>query len=181
MHRELVQYWIRNAALLVAPIAPHFAEHIWSGILQENQSIQLALWPVPSTSVDPTVIESGTYMRDTVKTIRDAEISLTKALAKAKSKKGAVQGKLFEATKPKAVRIYVATKFPEWQDQCVGVVKQCYVKDDDRVNDGEVKRLLSESGLIKDKRAMPFIQMFKVCKVSNIFPNFNKFGCNRNG
>ena len=166
MHRDLVLYWIRNAALLVTPIAPHFAEHIWSSILQEKKSIQLALWPVP-TSVDPTVIESGAYMRDTVKTIRDAEISLTKALAKAKSKKGAMQGKLFDATKPKAVRIYVATKFPEWQDQCVGVVKQCYDKDDDRVDDAKVKQLLSGSGLIKDKRAMPFIQMFKVCPVSN--------------
>src|SRR6266545_2823978 len=75
MNRDLVLYWIRNAALLVAPIAPHFAEHIWSGILREERSIQLALWPVLSTPIDPTIIESGAYMRDTVKTIRDAEIS----------------------------------------------------------------------------------------------------------
>ncbi|EEB90945.1 hypothetical protein MPER_10780, partial [Moniliophthora perniciosa FA553] len=45
MHAELVTYWIRTAALLAAPVAPHFAEHIWTALLKEPQSIQLARWP----------------------------------------------------------------------------------------------------------------------------------------
>jgi leucyl-tRNA synthetase len=112
--------------------------------------------------VNATVIESGAYMRGTVKTIRDAEISFLRAMAKTKGKKGAQNQKSFDPTKPKAVRVYVATQFPEWQDRCVDAVKQCYMKDADRVDDGRVKQLLAESGLIKDKRAMPFIQLFKV-------------------
>ena len=162
MHRDLVLYWIRVASLLVTPIAPHFAEHIWTGILQEPSSVQLALWPTPVTPIDATIIESGAYMRGTVKTIRDAEISFLRAMAKARGKKGAQEQRSFDPTKPKAVRIYVATGFPEWQDQCVDAVKQCYMKDEDRVDDRRVKELLTESGLIKDKRAMPFIQLFKV-------------------
>jgi leucyl-tRNA synthetase len=101
-------------------------------------------------------------MRGTVKTIRDAEISFLKAMAKAKGKKGAQDQKLFDPTKPKAVRIYVATQFPEWQNQCVDTVKLCYIKDADKVDDTRVKQLLTEKGLIKDKRAMPFVQLFKV-------------------
>jgi leucyl-tRNA synthetase len=163
MHADLVLYWIRSAALLVTPVAPHFAEQIWSTVLQEPTSVQNALWPTPTTPVDPTVIEAGQYMRGTIKTIRDAEISLLKALTKAKGKKGAAASEaLFDPKKPKAVRIYVATAFPEWQNTCVQIVKDSYVKVDDKVDDAKVKELLIEKGLIKDKRAMPFIQAFKV-------------------
>ncbi|KAF8970605.1 hypothetical protein BDZ97DRAFT_1724807 [Flammula alnicola] len=162
MHADLVLYWIRNAALLVTPVAPHFAEHIWSTILQQPKSIQLALWPTPSTPVDPTIIEAGQYMRGTIKTIRDAEASLLKALTKAKGKKGASMNEaMFDPKKPKGVRIYVATKFPEWQDTCVQIVKDAYSKEDNKVDDAKVKELLIQNDLIKDKRAMPFIQLFK--------------------
>jgi leucyl-tRNA synthetase len=160
MHADLVLYWIGSAALLVTPVAPHFAEQIWSTILQEPTSVQNALWPTPTTPVDPTIIEAGQYMRGTIKTIRDAEISLLKGLAKAKGKKGAAASEaLFDPKKPKAVRIYVATAFPEWQNMCVQIVKDSYTN---KVDDAKVKELLIEKGLIKDKRAMPFIQTFKV-------------------
>ena len=163
MHADLVKYWMRCSALLVAPIAPHFSEQIWSTILKEPTSVQRALWPTPKAAVDRTIIEAGQYMRGTIKTIRDAEVSLLKAMAKAKSKKGASANEgLFDPKKPKAVRIYVATTFPEWQDTCVSVLQEAYSKADDKIDDVKVKELLIEKGLIKDKRAMPFIQLFKV-------------------
>src|SRR5262245_33339023 len=98
MHAELVRYWIRTDALLAAPIAPHFAEHIWSSlsILAEPQSIQLARWPKPTKAVDETIVESAVYMRGMVKTIRDAELSLMKKIGKAKG--GQVP---FDPKKPK--------------------------------------------------------------------------------
>jgi leucyl-tRNA synthetase len=162
MHHDLVQYWIRTAALLVTPIAPHFSEHIWTAILKNPQSIQLALWPTPSDPVDRTLIEAGQYMRGTIKTIRDAEVSLLKAVTKAKGKKTSSE-EFYDPKKPKAVRIYVATTFPEWQDTCVQIIKEAYSKEEDKVDDAKVKQLLIERQLIKDKRPMPFIQAFKVC------------------
>ena len=164
MHHDLVHYWIRTAALVVMPIAPHFSEHIWTTILKNPQSIQLAAWPTPSDSVDHTLIEAGHYMRGTIKTIRDAEVSLLKALTKAKGKKSSSDA-FYDPKKPKAVRIYVATTFPEWQDTCVQIVKEAYSKEEDKVDDAKVKQLLIERGLIKDKRPMPFIQAFKVCHI----------------
>lgn len=168
MHADLFKYWIRITALLVTPIAPHFAEHMWTTILNEPKSIQLALWPTPPTPSDRTLLESAEYMRGTVKSIRDAEISLMKILAKASSrgkggKGGAEIQPVFDPRKDKAVRIYVATSFPEWQDVCVGIVQEAYDKEGDKVDDAKVKELLIQKGLIKDKRAMPFIQAFKVC------------------
>ncbi|KAF9441725.1 hypothetical protein P691DRAFT_544466 [Macrolepiota fuliginosa MF-IS2] len=104
----------------------------WTAILHEPKSIQLALWPTPPTPVDRILLESVEYMRGTVKSMRDAEISLLKMLAKASNKgkkNNAVDGsQVFDPKKEKAVRIYVATHFPEWQDICVGIVQEAYTE-----------------------------------------------------
>ncbi|KAF7759757.1 hypothetical protein Agabi119p4_11452 [Agaricus bisporus var. burnettii] len=167
MHAQTIHYWIRIATLLITPIAPHFAEHIWTTILKEPQSIQLALWPTPTSPVDRVLLESSNYMRTTVKSIRDAEVNLLKLMAKAKSKKNASSSSSsdsfvhFDPKKPKEVKIYVATSFPSWQDACVGIVQDAYNTQDSKVDDTKIKASLIQKGLIKDKRAMPFIQAFK--------------------
>lgn len=102
-------------------------------------------------------------MRGTIKTMRDAEVALLKMLQKAKGKKTGAGVDIFDPKRPKAVRVYVATQFPEWQDMCVGIVREAYDETTDKVDDAQVKELLAKKGLIKDKRAMPFIQAFKVC------------------
>ena len=160
MHADLVKYWIRASTLLMAPIAPHSAEHIWSAFLQESQSIQLARWPDPGRPADRTLIEAGAYMRGTLKMIRDAETTLLKKLQK--DKKGKPDGPSFDPKSPKSVRVYVATRFPEWQETCVQAVKEAYSETGDRVDDVRVRAILTENGLIKDKRTMPFVQAFKV-------------------
>ena len=165
MHADLVKYWIRVAALLATPIAPHFAEHIWRGILHHPTSIQRALWPTPSQAVDTPTIEAGAYVRALVKNVRDAELTLLKKLEKAKGSKGKSGGSgtpPFDPKKPRALRVYVATRFPEWQDACVQTVQAAWTSETARVDDAKVRALLTERGLIKDKRAMPFVQLFKV-------------------
>jgi leucyl-tRNA synthetase len=158
MHEDLVLYWIRVAALLVAPIAPHFAEHLYQSVLGLSGSIQNARWPTPDKQVDRTLVEAASYMRGVTKMMRDAEASLVKMLSRNKGKAPIT----FDPKKPKSVRIYVATEFPEWQNECVDIVKQAYDANGDKVDDSKVKDLLIQKGMIKDKRAMPFIQMFKV-------------------
>jgi leucyl-tRNA synthetase len=160
MHADLAMYWIKVAALLITPIAPHFSEHVYSTVLKNPTSVQSASWPTPSESVDQVILDAGQYMRDTIKTIRDAEIALVRMMNKSKGKKGAAPS--FDPKQPKAVRIYVATKFPEWQDTCVDAVQQSYDEKTDKVDDEKVRTLLTEKGLIKDKRVMPFVQVFKV-------------------
>lgn len=163
MHADLVKYWIRVLAILASPIALHFAEHIYSVILQSPTSIQLARWPTPKESVDHTIIETIAYMRSTVKSTRDAEASLKKMLSKPKK-----DGRIFDPKLPKSLRIYVATSFPEWQDACVQIIKEAYDEQSDRVDDVKVKELLIQKGLIKDKNVMPFIQAFKVISHSQV-------------
>ena len=155
MHVDPVKYWIEIAALLATPIAPHFTEHLWSTVLGKPQSIQLASWPTPTSAVDTAAVEAGGYMRGTIKMIRDAELTLIKKLSRGKSSP-------YDPKKPKAVRVYVASKFPEWQNECVEAVREAYNGETQKVDDAKVREVLQTKGLLKDKRAMPFIQLFKV-------------------
>ena len=155
MHVDLVKYWIEIAALLATPVAPHFTEHLWSTVLDKPQSIQLASWPTPSSAVDTAAVEAGSYMRGTIKTIRDAELTLIKKMSRGKSAP-------YDPKKPKSVRVYVASRFPEWQNECVEAVREAYDEETRKVNDAKVREVLQKKGLLKDKRAMPFIQLFKV-------------------
>ena len=181
MHADLVRYWIGVAALLASPIAPHFAEHIWRGILQHPTTIQRALWPTPSRAVDTPTTEAGTYMRALVKNVRDAELTLLKKLGKATTTatKGGGGGQkttktpAFDPKKPRALRVYVATRFPEWQDACVQAVQAAWAPETARVDDAKVRALLMERGMIKDKRAMPFVQLFKVRSAAWPWPHFS--------
>lgn len=45
MHIDLVFEYIRRQALLLAPICPHVAEHIWE-LLENETSIFDAEWPI---------------------------------------------------------------------------------------------------------------------------------------
>jgi len=116
-------------------------------MLHHPTSIQRALWPT---------IEAGAYMRGLVKSVHDAELTLLKKIGKTE---GGVPP--FDPKKPRAVRVYVATRFPEWQDTCVQAVRAAWAPDAGRVDDAKVRAALAERGLIKDKRAMPFVQLFK--------------------
>ena len=167
MHAGLIKYWIRTAALLVCPVAPHFSDHLWSDLLKEPQSIQLARFPEPSMPIERSVVDSAQYMRVTLKNIRDAEISMTKKGGKASKMKGVV----FEPSKPKAVRIFVAAQFPQWQENCVEVLKGATDMKTGAVDDAKVRGEITKLGLIKDKRAMPFVMSIKVC-ISTLGPSF---------
>ena len=115
-------------------------------------------------------------MRNTVKMIRDAELSILKKMQKGKKPRDGVDAP-FDPKKPKSVRIYVATTFPEWQDACVQAAKDAYEEETDKIDDAKVRELLMERGLIKDKRAMPFIQLFKVKDQTSGFDNIRTNGC----
>jgi leucyl-tRNA synthetase len=45
-------------------------------------------------------------------------------------------------------------------------VQVAWAPETARVDDAKVRQLLTERGMIKDKRAMPFVQLFKVRSVA---------------
>lgn len=161
MHVDLVLRFIRVQALLITPVAPHVAEHLWSTILGETTSIQVAQFPKPTAPVDRICLESATYVRSTLKNVRDGELNFAKKKAKGKSL-GA-----YDPAKPKAVNVFVSKGFPEWQEAAVAMVKDAFDASTGTVDDAKLRADLASKGLGKDKKYNPFIASFKV---SQLFP-----------
>ncbi|KAG8781900.1 cytosolic leucyl tRNA synthetase [Serendipita sp. 398] len=161
MHSDLVRQFNRTLALLMAPITPHVSEHIWTSILKEEGSIQTARWPDAPASYQacPDLLAAGEYMRGTLKTMRDAEILLMKK----KAKKGAQGGPAAydPSAAKKSVNIFVASRFPAWQDESVEIMQKAYDEKTGTIDDAQIKEELAAKGLLKDKRIMPFIQLQK--------------------
>lgn len=156
MHVDLIKRWIHTQALLIAPIAPHFAEHIYRTLLGEKGSVQTALFPKVSAPVDRSVTDAAAYVRGMIKEMRDAELSIIKRKSKGKDVM-----KQYDEKKPKAVRVFIAKNYPEIQNQCVEVIKAHFDAATGAVDDGAVRKELAAKGLLRDKRAMPFVISFK--------------------
>ncbi|KAL1917157.1 uncharacterized protein VTP21DRAFT_4813 [Calcarisporiella thermophila] len=152
MHRDLVLRFIEVQALLLSPIAPHWAEHIWSTVLKKPESVMRARWPEAPKHIDEGLLEAASYIRSLVKQIRDLEASNDKKGGK-KSKAPKV---VYDPTAPKALSIYVASSFPEWQNEAMEILKLVYV--DGKFDDAAMKKEFQERGLLKNKKVMPFAQ-----------------------
>ncbi|PLW40185.1 hypothetical protein PCASD_12297 [Puccinia coronata f. sp. avenae] len=162
MHADLLRYYVRVQALLIAPIAPHFAEHVWGTILGEPGSIQNAAFPNPSQGVDDAMIDAAEYVKETVRNVRTTELNLAKRKAKATKGPTTAGPQLsFDPAKPKRVRIFVADKFPAWQGQCIDALAKNLDRETALVDEKALRADLEKLGLFKDKRTMPFIMMMK--------------------
>lgn len=154
LHKDLVFKWIRVNAVLLSPFTPHFSEHVWQNVLGETGSIQNARFP-ESVDADVAVLQQTDYMRSVVDNLRSAEATAARRKGKGKN--------TFDPSKPKSARIYVATAFPDWQDKCLVIVKSAWDASTKSFDDLALRKGLEAAGLMKDKRAMPFCQAFKVC------------------
>ncbi|BEI94138.1 uncharacterized protein CcaverHIS019_0605970 [Cutaneotrichosporon cavernicola] len=158
MHKDLLLSWIRNNALLLAPFTPHFSEFIWQDILGEKSSVQNAPFPKPSSSVHVEALDELAYLRGVVDSVRSAELSLGRRKG-GKGKQGT--GPVFDPSKPKAARIYVATEFPAWQVKTMDIVASAWDEKAGALDEVAMRKALADAGMNKDKKAMPYVQLLK--------------------
>lgn len=149
MHKDLILRYIGAQALLIAPIAPHFAEYLWREILGNKDSIQNATYPELTKPVSKSVSAALSYARSLARGIRETEGANMK-----KKKKGAE----FDPKKSSKLTIYVALSFPAWQDQYIELVRQQF---ENATLDftPEFKKKVSELGDVK--RGMQFVNALK--------------------
>lgn len=155
MHADLVFHFLRTSALMAQPFIPHYAEYIWRDILEENTTVQSALWPEVEGQSDEGVLAQLQYMRGVLSNMRSTEAAMTK-------KKGKGKTITYDPSKPRSARIFVASKYPAWQDGAIDVLREVYDANSNSVDDKALREKLQASGLIKDKRIMPFISLIKV-------------------
>jgi leucyl-tRNA synthetase len=158
MHHDLVSKFIEAQALMLAPVAPHWSEHVWTTLLKKKTSIMTARWPeTPTQEVDTGLLDSADYVRKLLKRVRDSEAS-TQKRGKGKA---AASAPAFDPTKPKALTLIMAANFPEWQEAAISVMKEFFNTTEQQFDDVAIRRVLGERGMLKDKQVMPFVQEIK--------------------
>lgn len=151
MHRDVVLRYIELQALMLSPIAPHWAEYIWREILNKPESIHYARFPeVPEPS--PELSAALNYVRTTASSITSSEASFAKKLAKGKAS-------TFDPRKPKKLTIYAAKKYPSWQEKYIDLVREAFDAVNISINDKELNPKVAKFGEMK--KAMPFVQNLK--------------------
>ncbi|CAB0001601.1 unnamed protein product [Nesidiocoris tenuis] len=121
MHHDLVFKFIRVQALLMAPVCPHIAEHVYS-LLGEG-SILAAKWPETS-AIDLGLIKSSAYLMDAAHEFR---LQLKNLMAQGKKGKVAQE-------KPTQAVIWVAKSYPKWQELILTKLKEMYLLEDLRIS-----------------------------------------------
>ncbi|EHK98238.1 putative Leucyl-tRNA synthetase, cytoplasmic [Glarea lozoyensis 74030] len=151
MHKDLVFKYIELQALLLTVVAPHWSEYIWLEVLKKPSTIQNALWPTVPTPV-PALSAAREYVRNTSSNITSAESAQQKKKAKGKDIG-------YDLTKPKKLTIYVAAKFPAWQEKYIDLTRQTWDSEANKMDEKTLNAELKKMGEMK--KAMPFVQALK--------------------
>ncbi|KAM7190505.1 leucyl-tRNA synthetase, class Ia, archaeal/eukaryotic cytosolic [Rhypophila sp. PSN 637] len=148
MHHECVRHFVESQALMIGVIAPHWADFVWREVLKNPSTIQLQPFPrAPGPNHELHAISD--YVKTTSNRILATYASQQKRFAKGK-------GVLFDPTKDKILRIFVAKTWPAWQEKYVELVQNMF--------DGitlDIKSVTKKVEKADMKKAMPFIQDIK--------------------
>lgn len=146
MHEDLAKRYIELQALLITPIAPHWAEYIWLEVLKKSETVQNALYPEVPTP-DAGLTAAREFVRSTQSNITSAEGQAVKRLAKGKAA-------LFDPKKDKRITIFSAKAWPEWQKKYIDLLRNEYPNID-------IKTIGKNIDKSESKKAMPFINGLK--------------------
>jgi leucyl-tRNA synthetase len=69
LNREVIERFIRVQVLLISPVCPHWAEHIWRNVLHEQGSVLKASWPVVGP-IDNDLLKRNDYLSHTLHNFR---------------------------------------------------------------------------------------------------------------
>lgn len=157
MHRGLLRRFVELQALLMVPILPHFAEHVWTDILGNPSCVLNEPFPAASP-YDAALLASAAYLHDLTSAVRSA--ANTELLKK--------------KTRPDSVELYVVSTFPRWQEEAIAILRTHYdpatrsmTLPDDRIVALATPLLKTiAEGSVK-KKVIPFVMELKAALLAD--------------
>ncbi|KAL5460341.1 hypothetical protein EMCRGX_G033786 [Ephydatia muelleri] len=154
MNWHLVERFIEVQALLLCPVCPHFAEHVWT-LLGKAKSIMHASWP-QCGEVDDLLIREAKYLTDVTHEFRVRMKKMTERKGKT----------LQQSALPEFGIIYVAKQYPKWQQIILSTLKELSREREGKVELPSNNELLEKFRTIEElkpfmKKIMPFVQSLK--------------------
>ncbi|XP_067042289.1 leucine--tRNA ligase, cytoplasmic-like isoform X1 [Acropora muricata] len=160
MHKDLVFRFIEVQTLLLTPICPHLAEHLWE-LMGKSESVVNASWPVTG-SVDYPLLKSADYLAACAHEFRVR----IKAMMNPKGKKKDAA----PPSKPNHGVIFVASAYPPWQQATLNNLKEMYHELGGNFPDNrDIMIRMKTVPEVRSamKKLMPFVQHVKECVESD--------------
>jgi len=111
MHVHLIHRYIEVQTLLMAPITPHSAEHVWK-LLGKEGFVVKGRWPVVVGGIDEKLVHEFEHLKTIISAFR-AKLSFY------------IQPKKNQTALPPPTKaiIFVATEFPVWQQKFISYLR----------------------------------------------------------
>lgn len=115
--------------------------------------------PLPKPQpIDDTVLAAAGYIRSLLGGVRRADAEAEKKAAK--------KGATVEVSKgPRKGKLFIANSFPEWQEKILAALKPEF-DESTKTFKKDIKQILVDGGLMKEKLAFPFAMETKVCLIA---------------
>uniref|UniRef100_A0A1A9WKF6 leucine--tRNA ligase n=1 Tax=Glossina brevipalpis TaxID=37001 RepID=A0A1A9WKF6_9MUSC len=157
MHEEITFEFISRQALLMAPICPHVAEHVWF-LLGNDETIWHTSWPEVGEINELDIMRSE-YLMEAAHTFR---LNL-KNILQAKGKGGKEKPIDPLSLKPNRAIVWVAKTYPPWQCCVLDIMRELYSTHKEFPDNKVLAATLQKKAELKKfmKRVMPFVQTIR--------------------
>jgi leucyl-tRNA synthetase len=142
MHASLVQLWSKMQCLLLAPICPHWCDHIWQNVLGEQGSVHTHRWPEIGTA-DLVLDKIAAYLANVA---HNARVAMQR-----REKKG--------GPKMNVVVVVVSRGYSDEQKLALSLMREAWNASTKTVDNAQVMERVKAHPQLKAhvKNIMPFV------------------------